>query len=327
MALEAASHEAASAFGDGALYLEKFLEPVRHIEVQVIVDGQGNTVFLGERECSIQRRHQKMIEEAPSTAVDPKLRRQLKEMALRAVRATGYANVGTLEFLVDQEGQVNFLEMNTRLQVEHPVTEMVTGVDLVGDQILVAAGEELPYGEASVQGWAMECRIAAEDPFNNFLPSVGTVSFVSVPGGPGVRVDSALYDGLEISYYYDPLIAKLCTWGRTRLETIQRMRRALREFKIVGISTNIPFHLQVMEDAHFVQGKLDTTFVERRFEPRKENGLGREQVALLAAAVLAHRKGRGRRRTSSRERRFSGWRLRHHAGRWDAGAWGWRRST
>ena len=326
MALEAASHEAASAFGDGALYLEKFLEPVRHIEVQVIADGSGNAVFLGERECSIQRRHQKMIEEAPSTAVDRKLRRQLEEMALRAVHAIKYTSVGTLEFLVDQEGRVNFMEMNTRLQVEHPVTEMVTGVDLVGDQILVAAGEELPYSEVAVQGWAMECRIAAEDPFNNFLPSVGTVSFVSVPGGPGVRVDSALYDGLEITHYYDPLIAKLCTWGRTRLETIQRMKRALREFKIVGISTNIPFHLQVMEDAHFVQGKLDTTFVDRRFEARKENGLGQEQVALLAAAVLAHRKGSGQRRALSRERRFNGWRLRHDAGRRDVGARGWRRN-
>ncbi len=326
MALEAASQEAASAFGLGSVYLEKFLEPVRHIEVQVIVDRRGNAVFLGERECSIQRRHQKMIEEAPSTAVDSKLREQLTQMALRAVRATGYTNVGTLEFLVDLEGQVNFLEMNTRLQVEHPVTEMVTGVDLVADQILVASGEQLPYREASVQGWAMECRIAAEDPFNNFLPSVGTVDFVSVPGGPGVRVDSALYDGLEISYHYDPLIAKLCTWGRTRLETIQRMRRALREFKIVGISTNIPFHLQVMDDAHFVQGKLDTTFVERRFEPRKENGLGEEQVALLAAAVLTHRKGARRGRGPGRGARASGWRLRNRPARSNAGARGWQRS-
>jgi len=196
-ALEAASQEAASAFGHGALYLEKFLEPVRHIELQIIGDTRGNVATLGERECSIQRRHQKMIEEAPSTAVDSRLRRQLSEMALRAARATGYTSVGTLEFLVDQEGRANFLEMNTRLQVEHPVTELVTGVDMVADQILVAAGEDLPCREATIQGWALECRIAAEDPFNNFLPSVGTVSFVSVPGGPGVRVDSALYDGLE----------------------------------------------------------------------------------------------------------------------------------
>jgi acetyl-CoA carboxylase biotin carboxylase subunit len=326
MALEAASREAASAFGHGALYLEKFLEPVRHIEVQIIADGKGNVVSLGERECSIQRRHQKMIEEAPSTAVDGKLRAQLEEMALRAARATGYTSVGTLEFLVDQEGQVNFLEMNTRLQVEHPVTELVTGVDLVADQILVAAGQELPYREARIQGWAIECRIAAEDPFNNFLPSVGTVSFVSVPGGPGVRVDSALYDGLEISYHYDPLIAKLCTWGRNRREAIQRMRRALQEFKIVGVSTNIPFHLQVMEDAHFVQGRLDTGFVEKRFDARKENGLGEAQVALLAAAVLAHRKGGRRTARPDASPRRGSWRLRNRPGRTEAGARGWQRS-
>ncbi len=327
MALESASKEAASAFGHGALYLEKFLEPVRHIEIQIIADGQGNVVSLGERECSIQRRHQKMIEEAPSTAVDSKLRAQLEEMALRGVHAAGYRSVGTLEFLVDQDGAANFLEMNTRLQVEHPVTEMVTGVDLVADQILVAAGAELPYREAPTQGWAIECRIAAEDPFNNFLPSVGTVSFVSVPGGPGVRVDSALYDGLEISYYYDPLIAKLCTWGRTRLEAIQRMRRALREFKIVGVSTNIPFHLQVMEDKHFLQGRLDTTYVDKHFEPRKEDGLGEEKVALLAAAVLTHRKGAPRSPGPNRGPRASGWRLRNRPARRDGGASGWQRST
>ncbi|HKZ50528.1 MAG TPA: acetyl-CoA carboxylase biotin carboxylase subunit, partial [Dehalococcoidia bacterium] len=175
-----------------------------------------------------------------------------------------------------------------RLQVEHPVTELVTGVDLVADQIRVAAGERLPYRRARLRGWALECRIAAEDPFNNFLPSVGTVSFVSVPGGPGVRVDSALYDGLEISYHYDPLIAKLCTWGRTRLEAIGRMRRALREFKIVGVSTNIPFHLQVLEDPHFLAAKLDTRFVEQRWSPRPENGQAQEQAALVAAALLAH---------------------------------------
>jgi acetyl-CoA carboxylase biotin carboxylase subunit len=327
MALEAASKEAASAFGHDALYLEKFLEPVRHIEVQIIADGKGNVVTLGERECSIQRHHQKMIEEAPSTAVDPKLRTQLTEMALKAAFTTGYTSVGTLEFLVSQDGEANFLEMNTRLQVEHPVTEMVTGVDLVADQILVAAGEELPYREPPIQGWAIECRIAAEDPFNNFLPSVGTVSFVSAPGGPGVRVDSAIYDGFEISYYYDPLIAKLCTWGRNRLEAIQRMRRALREFKIVGVSTNIPFHLQVMEDQHFIQGRLDTSFVERRFDPNKENGLPEEQVALLAAAVLTHRKGARRSPGPDRERRANGWRLRNRPGRTNVGARGWQRST
>lgn len=334
MALEAASQEAASAFGHGALYLEKFLEPVRHVEVQIIADGQGNVVSLGERECSIQRRHQKMIEEAPSTAVGARLRARLNEMAMAAARAVGYTSVGTLEFLIDRKGTVNFLEMNTRLQVEHPITEMVTGVDMVADQIRVAAGEPLPYRQADirVQGWAIECRVAAEDPFNNFLPSVGTVSFVTVPGGPGVRVDSALYDGLEISYYYDPLIAKLCTWGRDRSEAIQRMRRALREFKIVGVSTNIPFHLQVMENAHFQAGKLDTRFVEKHFRPQQENGLNEERVALLAAALLAHRHRRASRWAPARAAPASSWRLRGRSlsaarGRWAEGRQRWGNGT
>ncbi len=334
MAMEAARQEAASAFGHGAVYMEKFLEPVRHVEVQIISDGLGNIVSLGERECSIQRRHQKMIEEAPSTAVGPRLRQRLREMAIGAARAVDYANVGTLEFLIDQQGNVNFLEMNTRLQVEHPVTEMVTGVDLVADQIRVAAGQPLPYKQSDirVRGWAIECRIAAEDPFNHFLPSVGSVSFVSVPGGPGVRVDSALYDGLAISYHYDPLIAKLCTWGRDRQEAIHRMRRALREFKIVGVSTNIPFHLQVMENSHFLTGKVDTRFVEKHFQPRQDNGLGEERVALLAAALLTHRHGRSSQTTPTQRPPISGWRLRGRQdstrhGLWAAGKVAWRNGT
>jgi acetyl-CoA carboxylase biotin carboxylase subunit len=334
MAMEAASQEAASAFGHGAVYIEKFLEPVRHVEVQIISDGRGNVVALGERECSIQRRHQKMIEESPSTAVGPPLQQRLREMAITAARAVSYANVGTLEFLIDQQGVVNFLEMNTRLQVEHPVTEMVTGVDLVADQIRVAAGEPLPYKQSDihVRGWAIECRVAAEDPFNNFLPSVGSVNFVSVPGGPGVRVDSALYDGLEISYHYDPLIAKLCTWGRDRQEAIQRMRRALREFKIVGVNTNIPFHLQVMENPHFLTGKVDTGFVEKHYQPRQDNGLKEERVALLAAAVLAHRRDRSSQRTPPQKPSPSRWRLRGRQastgrGRWAGDKVAWRNGT
>ena len=274
-----------------------------------------------------------MIEEAPSTAVNGQLRRCLKKLAITAVKAAGYSNVGTVEFLLDEEGNVNFLEMNTRLQVEHPVTELVTGVDLVADQIRVATGERLSYHQVSVRGWALECRIAAEDPFNNFLPSVGVISFVSVPGGPGVRVDSAIYDGLEITYYYDPLIAKLCTWGRTRWEAIQRMRRALREFKIVGVSTNIPFHLQVLEDPYFLKGKLDTRFVERRLRPPAENGREEERVALVAAALLAHRRrarlpgGSGPQATATApwQPRGRWWRLRHDA-RWAWRGQIWRRS-
>jgi acetyl/propionyl-CoA carboxylase alpha subunit len=249
---------------------------------------------LGERECSIQRRYQKMIEEAPSTAVDEALRQRLMEMAVRAGKAADYVNVGTVEFLLDEEGNPSFLEVNTRLQVEHPVTELVTGVDLVADQILVAEGEPLSYrqGERRLRGWAIECRIAAEDPFNEFLPSVGRVSFVSEPGGPGVRVDSALYNGTDISHYYDPLIAKLSTWGRDRAEAIQRMRRALQEFKIVGISTNIPFHLQVMDNVHFIAGALDTTFVDKHFSLDQQRELENEEIALVAASLLAHSKSK-----------------------------------
>ncbi|HXG37017.1 MAG TPA: acetyl-CoA carboxylase biotin carboxylase subunit, partial [Dehalococcoidia bacterium] len=212
------------------------------------------------------------------------------------VKAVGYTNLGTLEFLLDSEGNINFLEMNTRLQVEHPVTELITSTDLVADQIRVAAGEELAYRQEDIRinGWAIECRIAAEDPFNNFLPSVGHVRFVSVPGGPGVRMDSALYDGLEISIYYDPMIAKLCTWGRDRTEAIGRMGRALREFKIVGVHTNIPFHLQVLENPYFLAGTVDTSFVEKHFHPGTKSGLGEERVALLGAALLAHSKGHKR---------------------------------
>ena len=323
-ALEAASREAGASFGYGALYLEKFLEPVRHVEVQVIADHHGTVVTLGERECSIQRRYQKMIEEAPSTAVDPALRLNLMEKARVAVTAASYTNVGTLEFLLDQKGNASFLEMNTRLQVEHPVTELVTGVDLVADQILVAAGEPLPYrqGHIRVRGWAIECRIAAEDPFNDFLPSMGKVSFVSEPGGPGVRVDSAIYNGLDIPYFYDPLIAKLCTWGRTREEAIQRMRRALLEFKIVGVSTNIPFHLQVMNNPHFVAGRLDTAFLEKHFRLDQHDPLKDEKIALVAAAVLTyHRRREAPKAAPAAPANASAWRSQGRPG----DAWGVRR--
>jgi acetyl-CoA carboxylase biotin carboxylase subunit len=290
IALEIASREAGSAFGNGALYLEKFLEQVRHVEVQIMADHHGNVVALGERECSIQRRYQKMIEESPSTAVDDALRERLMEMAMRAAKAADYVNVGTIEFLLDEDGNPSFLEVNTRLQVEHTVTELVTGVDLVADQMLVASGEPLPYRQEDIRmrGWAIECRISAEDPFNDFLPSMGTVSFVSEPGGPGVRVDSALYDGTYISHYYDPLIAKLSSRGRDRPETIRRMRRALQEFKVVGVSTNIPFHLQVMNNPHFIAGTLDTGFVEKHFRLHEQDALEHEEIALVAASLLAH---------------------------------------
>jgi acetyl-CoA carboxylase biotin carboxylase subunit len=329
IALEAASREAGSAFGNGALYLEKFLEAVRHVEVQIIADNHGNVVALGERECSIQRRYQKMIEEAPSTAVDESLRQRLIEMAVRAGQAANYVNVGTIEFLLDEEGNPSFLEANTRLQVEHPVTELVAGVDLVADQILVASGEPLPYRQEDIRlrGWAIECRIAAEDPFNAFLPSVGKVTFVSEPGGPGVRVDSALYDGAEIPHYYDPLIAKLSTRGRDRAEAIRRMRRALQEFKIVGVSTNIPFHLQMMDNVHFIAGALDTAFLEKHFHLDEQDELENEKIALVAASLLAH--GKRKEALSSASPGISGapWRLQSRRSGLREGAWGMRRMT
>jgi acetyl-CoA carboxylase biotin carboxylase subunit len=330
IALEAASREAGSAFGNGALYLEKFLEPVRHVEVQIIGDHHGNVIALGERECSIQRRYQKMIEEAPSTAVDEALRQRLVEMAVKAAKAVHYANVGTIEFLLDEEGNPSFLEVNTRLQVEHTVTELVAGVDLVSDAILVAAGEPLPYrqDEIRLRGWAIECRIAAEDPFNEFLPSVGKVSYVSEPGGPGVRVDSALYEGTNIPHYYDPLIAKLSTRGRDRPEAIRRMRRALQEFKVVGVSTTIPFHLQMMDNVHFIAGTLDTAFLEKHFRLDQQNELENEKIALVAASLLAHSKRKEAPTFSALARAAGGpWRLQGRRGGLRGGNWGMRRMT
>ena len=291
-ALRVAGSEAATAFGDHNVYIEKLLAPVRHVEVQFIADGQGNVVALGERECSIQRRHQKLIEESPSPALDRSLRERLCAAAVAIARAAGYRNAGTAEFLLDESGGFYFLEVNSRLQVEHPVTELVTGIDLVAEQLRVAAGEGLSYRqeEITLTGWALECRIAAEDPFNDFLPSLGRVDYVSEPSGPGIRVDSALYAGGEIPYHYDPMVAKVITWGRTREEAIERMRRALREFIVIGVETNIPFHLQILDDPRFQAGRLHTGFLENEFSLVAPPDGEEERAALLAAALLAHRR-------------------------------------
>jgi acetyl-CoA carboxylase biotin carboxylase subunit len=289
-ALGQATAEAQMAFGDAGIYIEKYLSPVRHIEVQLIADHHGNIVALGERECSIQRRHQKMIEECPSPGVDSRLRDRLTWAALTAARVAEYRNVGTVEFLVDLDGNEYFLEMNTRLQVEHPVTEIVAGVDLVADQIRVAAGETLAYTQETVprRGWAIECRIVAEDPRQGFVPSVGAVAFAREPAGPGVRVESALYDGFEVSMYYDALVAKVTAWGRDRDEAIRRMRRALSEFKIVGVETNLQFHAQVMDNPYFRAGQIDTDFLAKHFDPHYEQPVEGEDAALIAAALLTH---------------------------------------
>ena len=283
-----AMQEAQAAFGSSAIYVEKNLQRVRHIEIQIIGDKFGNIVAVGERECSIQRRHQKLIEECPSVAVTPDLRRALSRAAVRIARAADYHNVGTVEFLLTPEGNYFFLEMNTRLQVEHPVTELATGTDLVKDQILVAAGEELAYddGELLTRGWAIECRIVAEDPFNNFLPSVGRVVLAREPAGPGIRVESALYDGVEVTPYYDSLLAKVTAWGRNREGARTRMRRALSEFRIVGVATNIPYIREILDLPDFISGDIDTAFLDRHEMSAADPVEELQEMAEIAALLL-----------------------------------------
>jgi acetyl-CoA carboxylase biotin carboxylase subunit len=290
-AFAAARSEAEKAFGAGEVYLEKYLERPRHVEIQVLADSYGRVVALGERECSIQRRHQKLIEEAPSLAVTPALRRRMSEAATAAAGAVGYLGAGTIEFLLTPTGEFYFLEMNTRLQVEHPVTELVYGVDIVREQLRVAAGQPLRVHAGTLQprGHAIECRITAEDPFNEFLPATGTVRYLRVPGGPGVRWDGGVEPGSEITLYYDPLIAKLIVWGETRTIALERMRRALRELILVGIPTSQVFHLRVMEDPAFQRGDFDTTYLERVGPRLLEEVVRPERRGPLAvvAALLA----------------------------------------
>jgi acetyl-CoA carboxylase biotin carboxylase subunit len=266
----AAQAEAQAAFGVPDVYVEKYVAGPRHIEIQVMADSKGNVVHLGERECSIQRRHQKLIEEAPSLAVGEKLRRRMGRTAVEAAAAVQYTNAGTIEFLLDKDGNFYFMEMNTRIQVEHGVTELVTGRDLVKEQIHVAAGDPLSFSQKDVafSGHALECRINAEDPWS-FTPSPGTIRHFFQPGGPGVRVDTFAHEGCEISPYYDSMIAKLMTHGRTRAEAIARMKRSLDVMVVEGIKTNIPLHRKILDDPDFVAGRLDTSFMER-FAPAKK---------------------------------------------------------
>jgi len=263
-AIRQAQNEAKTAFGNAGVYLEKFVEGPRHVEIQVIGDKHGNVVYLGERDCSIQRRHQKLIEEAPSPALSEELRQQMGVAAVAAAQAVNYHGAGTVEFLLDKYGKFYFMEMNTRIQVEHPVTELVTGIDLIKEQIRVAYGHPLSFAQADVQlnGWSIECRINAENPAKNFMPSPGRITNYLAPGGFGVRVDSAAFSGYQIPPYYDSMIAKLIVWGKTREEAIERMKRALREFTVEGISTTIPFHLKVLDHEVFISGNFDTKFLE-----------------------------------------------------------------
>jgi acetyl-CoA carboxylase biotin carboxylase subunit len=289
-AFETARTEAAAAFGDSSLYLEKAVERPRHIEIQIFGDTHGNVVHLGERECSIQRRHQKVIEECPSPINDPDLRKRMGEAAVKLGRAVNYTGAGTVEFLFsDATHEFYFLEMNTRLQVEHPVTELVTGLDLVREQFFVAAGERLSFRQEDVdwQGHAIECRIYAEDPANNFFPSPGTITHLREPAGPGVRVDSGVTRLSEVSIHYDPMIAKLAVWGRTRSESIDRLRRALDEYEVSGITTTLSFFREVVRDEEFIAGRLDTGFISR-FNERRETGQSskvEEDLAMIAAAI------------------------------------------
>lgn len=262
-AVQVARREAEAAFGDGTLYLERFLTAPRHVEVQIVGDHEGNVVHLYERECSMQRRRQKVLEEAPSPGIGPEVRGKMTEAAVRLAREAGYANAGTVEFLVEGD-EFFFIEMNTRIQVEHPVTEMLTGVDLVKEQIRVAAGEPLSLKQEEVPmvGHAMEFRINAEDPDNDFMPSPGEVTFLDVPGGPGVRIDSAIYQGYKIPPFYDSMVGKLVVWALTREEAIDRARRALREYRLEGIKTTIPLHLRLLEDEAFRSGEYHTGYLE-----------------------------------------------------------------
>jgi len=291
-AVRVASSEAKSAFGDGGVFLERYLSPVRHIEIQILADKHGNAVALGERECSVQRRHQKLLEESPSPVLDQATREKMMAAGVAAAKASGYYNAGTVEFLFDPATrEFYFLEVNTRLQVEHPVTEWLCGRDLVRDQIRIAAGEPLGFTQDDVhlRGAAIECRIAAEDPFNNYLPSLGRIDFVNEPSGPGVRVDSSIFSGIEIPYFYDPMLAKLICWGSDRTQAIERMKRALREYVVVGVKTNIPFHLQLLDDPRFVAGQVHTGFLDNDFKMVETDAhTDDERVALLVAAVMSH---------------------------------------
>jgi acetyl-CoA carboxylase biotin carboxylase subunit len=310
-AIRDASSEAERAFQNSELYVEKLIESPRHIEIQIAGDRFGNLVHLGERECSLQRRHQKIVEECPShwVARNPEMRAAMGEAALRIARAAGYQNLGTVEFLADQHGSFYFLEVNTRLQVEHPVTELVTGFDLVQLQLRIAAEEALPFAQEDVawRGWAMECRVCAEDPENQFFPSPGKIVQLREPAGPGVRLDSGVYPGWNVPLEYDPLLAKLVAWGPDRNSAIQRLRRALSEYAISGVETNLSFFREILEDRQFQEGNLYTEFVAdflARREAKPEPG--RELAMALALAAAAHANS-GQAETATEKSETSGW--------------------
>ena len=317
--LASARREAESSFGNGNVYLEKVVAGARHIEFQIMADSFGNVIHLGERECSIQRRHQKLLEESPSVFVDDELRARMGAVAVKSAQAVNYVNAGTIEFLVDKDKNFYFLEMNTRLQVEHPITEMVTGVDIVAEQLRIARGRQLSYTQEQIEqnGHAIECRINAEDPFNNFMPSTGRITHTILPTGPGVRIDTGVFPGFEITPYYDPMIAKLIVWGETRGQAILRMRRALEEYRIVGVRTNIPFHQTLMDSHRFMGGQFDTRFVEERFsmDDAIESRASNSEIAAILATLVAHQQSElSAQKVKRNERDASNWKW---VGRWE----------
>jgi acetyl-CoA carboxylase biotin carboxylase subunit len=312
-AFERATAEAAAAFNNPDVFVEKFLVRPRHVEFQVLADCHGNAIHLNERECSVQRRFQKLVEESPSCALDEDLRRRMGDTAIRAVKSSDYTNAGTVEFLLDAEGNYYFCEVNARLQVEHPVTELITGVDLVKEQIYVASGEKLRFSQEDIgiNGASIECRICAEDPVS-FLPSIGTITELVEPAGPGVRLESGINEGCEVTMYYDPLVSKLVVWGSDREEAIARMKRALEEYKIKGIQTTIPFHTKVLEHGPFLEGSYNTGIVKEIEHPETNRHI---DISAIAAAIIADTLGTvDIRPVSSRGR--SRWKM---AGRMDHG--------
>jgi len=307
-----ARSEAQNAFNDSSVYLEKYLERPRHVEIQLLGDEHGHLIYLAERECSLQRRHQKVLEECPSPMLDPELRRRMGETAVSIGKLAGYTNAGTAEFLVDGDRNFYFLEMNARLQVEHPVTELVVGIDLVKEQIRIAAGEELLWRQEDVQlrGAAIEARIYAEDPARGFFPSPGLITRLAIPSGPGIRSDSGVYEGWRVPLDYDPLLAKLIVWGTDRAQAVARMRRALSEYEVAGPQTNLQFFRQLLAHPEFIEGQLDTGFIDRmlaedtlKIPPPPELA----RVAILAAALELRRRQPSRHGQAAPHRGASRW--------------------
>ena len=335
-AMRASASEAASSFKDATIFLEKYVSPARHIEVQIVADQHGNVRAFGERECSVQRRNQKLVEEAPSVAVTPEIRRRICDAAIAAAKTSGYRNAGTVEFLMDREGNFYFLEVNARLQVEHPVSELVYGgVDLVALQLRVAAGEPVPDPDAPLEpkGWAIECRINGEDPYNNFIPSLGLVDFLQLPAGPGVRFDTMLFEGLDIPVFYDSLLGKLIVWAEDRERAVERMKRALKDLIVSGPITNQAFHLELFDHPDFRSGDIYTSWLESKFTmpslPEEDERLETALIAGgLAAGLIAGAAAEGTARPVGLTRWVQASRAHARRGiRIDGGSAGWRRGT